>query len=445
MASTSQQRSFQWLGAIGLLAAVAAINPLTVPWLQAHGLWPVLEERLMHGNDARYLLPLYLDTIALAGAVVLLRGRSLTQAFSNSLPFVLVLLFSTFGLLLSTNVIRPGGYILVRILIVLTLLVLLTQTLNLAVIRERPKPIAARWKNIGLTLYSIFLTLFLLEIAFMFIWRPHRYNGSLSSRAWFRQHWQLNSEGYRDVEYDEAKIKGKRRVLLAGDSFAAGHGVEKVEDRMSERLALQLPESDYVFNMGVPGADVNAALGYLKSFPYSPDLLIFNYYPNDIELDGQANGREMARFKSYVDIPLPVRFLVRRSYMANYLYWRFPHSSETFDYKAYLDDSYHDEAVMALHTAHLDSLVDFARQHDAPMVAVVWPLLENVPVSKVWTGKVAAHFRSRGVPTIDVATFTEGRDPLDMMANVSDSHANAAMHHELADSLAALLKREKWY
>lgn len=427
------------------LGLVLLVNPFTVHFLEAKGLWFTPEAHLMHSNDIYWFLPFGLDLMALAQAIpLLIRPYPLAHWFRNSLLYNVVLLFGWTIFYLSSNTIATGAFLPIRILLILVLIVLLSQTLNLAVIRERSRPLRAVVKNLALSAYGMLLTLALLEIVFLFVWSSHRYNGTLSSRSWFYQYWNLNSEGYRDPEYNPQSFQGKSKVMVLGDSFTAGHGVKDEADRFSDRLAAAFPDRHQVFNLGVNGADVRMSYDNLKAFPYSPDILIFSYYPNDIERDGELGGLTLARFKTYADIPLPLRFWVRRTYLWNYLYWRFPHHAETFDYKAYLDECYQNEAVMRVHGGHLNQLVEFAAQNGAKMAVIVWPLLENVSMSKAWTAQISQHFRAQGIPALDVGSFTEGRDPMEMVVNISDAHPSVAMHHEVGDSLIALFRRMNW-
>ena len=57
-----------------------------------------------------------------------------------------------------------------------------------------------------------------------------------TSRQWTRRHVVLNDEGFRDVLHPKATPAGQKRLLLVGDSFAFGSGLNDVADRLGEQL-----------------------------------------------------------------------------------------------------------------------------------------------------------------------------------------------------------------
>lgn len=430
---------YVFAGYVALLAALA-FNPFTIPLLQNWGIVPTLNERFMHSNDILILLPISIDIILIAVGLIIIRSpRPLKTFFNDSIRFNLFLLLASLLFLFSSNVILPGTFKILRILLLLTIIFLLTNSLYLLVIKKRKESIHAFYKNLALAAYSVLLTLLILEGVFLFFQSTHRFNGTLASQAWFLKHWELNEEGYRDGPYEKEKIEGKRKVMVLGDSFVAGHGIEDPEDRFSNILARKLSDYNRVFNLGVGGSDVLDAYHRLKDFPYTPDFLIFSYYPNDIEQDGERAGLEIARARSYSDLPLPLRYFFRRSYLLNNIYWRYPHGEEMAGFKTYVEQCYADSSVMNLHKAHLDSLVDHAETLGIPMLAIVWPFLERVEWSEFATQPILEYFEERGVYTFDVRNMVLDRPVEDLIVNSNDSHPNQELNAELADSLYELM------
>jgi lysophospholipase L1-like esterase len=62
---------------------------------------------------------------------------------------------------------------------------------------------------------------------------------------------RTNSHGYRDTEHTPARPPGKRRIVLLGDSFAMGWGVER-QQMFSSLLERLVPDLE-VINLGVAG------------------------------------------------------------------------------------------------------------------------------------------------------------------------------------------------
>lgn len=431
----SNSSIYVYAGYLALLSALV-FNPFTIPYLQSAGIVPVLKENLMHGRDILVFLPLSFDLIAIVTGVLAIWGKERLPHYLNNSGLYNAFLFLCFLLLLfSSNVVLPGTVKWLRILLLLVLIFLLTNTLYLYFIKKRERSPHSFYKNLALAVYSTLLILLVLEGVFMFFRATHRFNGTLASQSWFIRYWELNEEGYRDRMPAPEEVAGKRKVMVLGDSFVAGHGITKVENRFSDLLADKLDERDVVFNLGVGGSDVLDAYQRLRDFPYQPDLLVFSYYPNDIEQDGVRAGLEMARAQSYSDLRLPLRYFFRRSYLLNNIYWRFPHGQEMAGFKSYIEQCYENPKVMELHTAHLDSITNYVDSLGIPMLAVVWPFLERVEWSSFATEPIVGYFEARSIYVLDMRNLLLGRDPGELIVNQNDSHPNEAVNAELADTL----------
>ncbi|HHG85134.1 MAG TPA: SGNH/GDSL hydrolase family protein, partial [Bacteroidetes bacterium] len=368
-----------------LLGIALAINQFTIFWWQEMGIFPIVPSRFMHANDVEIFLPWLLDISWIVTGIIVIRApRHIRFYINDSFKFNLFIFVILSGILLSTNVVLPGKWRFARIILILGILFFLANMFYLGVVKKREDKAELHpfYRNLGVSLFGLSFILLVLEIVFMFFTNTHRFNGTLASRSWFIRNWELNAEGYRDRPYDVQKIEGKTKVLLLGDSFVAGHGLKNPEDRFSNLLQKELGENYYVFNLGVGGSDVADEFQRLKAFSYRPDYLLYSYYPNDIERDGEMGGLVLPKPRSYNDVWFIPRFFIRRSYLLNFIYWQFPHYDELVDYKGYLKQCYSFPKVMEIHTAHLDSIIDFAKQFEAPMAAVVFPFLEQVKESR---------------------------------------------------------------
>ena len=104
----------------------------------------------------------------------------------------------------------------------------------------------------------------------------------MRGKAWFERHWKpVNSLGYRDAEPFPPK-PGQKSLVVLGDSFAAGHGVNRAEDRFSSVAATILGQDWQVFNVAKIGWDTMDETRALKAFPVKPDVVVLAYYLNDI-------------------------------------------------------------------------------------------------------------------------------------------------------------------
>ncbi len=432
-------------GGYVLLGLVALVNPLTLSWYQNWGYLPPVPAHHLYANDIQYLLPALLDILALVnGGIMVFGQRRLRYYLNDSFPFNLFLFSILLAIMFSLNVIHPGKYNLLRIGFLVLLAFFLTNTLYQAVVKKRDTDeIHPFYRNLAVAIYGVCLVLLLFEGVFMFHKSTHRFNGTLGSRAWFLKNWQLNTEGYRDSEYDSTALAGKRKVLVIGDSFVAGHGVKDPKDRFSNLLESKLPAEFYhVFNLGVGGSDTRDENKRLRAFPYKPDLLVFSWYPNDIELDGELAGLILQHARSYHDIWGPTRYFVRRSFLWNYIYWRFPHPDELSDYFGYIKQCFAYLKVRTMHLREIDKLIAYGDSLQVPMAAVVFPFLENAEGSAFATDIIEQRFRKHGVPVVGVRQMILGKPAIDYIVNQNDPHPNEKLHAMVADSLFQIFSRQ---
>jgi len=95
---------------------------------------------------------------------------------------------------------------------------------------------------------------------------------------------EINSKGMRDKSYDYKKPEGIKRIVVLGDSFTWGYGVEE-KNIFTEILEDELLKNIQVINMGVSGYGNDQELLFLKKdgIRYDPDLVVVAFYiGNDI-------------------------------------------------------------------------------------------------------------------------------------------------------------------
>jgi len=95
-----------------------------------------------------------------------------------------------------------------------------------------------------------------------------------------------NSLGFRDREHAVAKASGAFRVIVLGDSVAAGLKVTEFEDTFPALLEKRLRRTDpgsEVMSFAVSGYNTQQEVETLrvKGLPYGPDLVVLAYCLND--------------------------------------------------------------------------------------------------------------------------------------------------------------------
>jgi hypothetical protein len=137
--------------------------------------------------------------------------------------------------------------------------------------------------------------------------------GSLKGTE-FHTQYSINSLGFRDREFTTAKPEGTFRILVLGDSYTEGYGVE-ADETFSKQLEKSLnanSEKNYeVINTGV--ASFSPIIEYLtlkkKGLALNPDLVLLNFDWSDPMDDYRYSkfavmeGDELVAINSEPDAP----------------------------------------------------------------------------------------------------------------------------------------------
>ncbi len=108
-------------------------------------------------------------------------------------------------------------------------------------------------------------------------------------------HIELNSRGFRDRDHGDVAPAGKKRILLLGDSFAWGYGVE-FSDIFFE--VLQQDSNRYEFiNTGHCGygSDQHILMLKMVADDYSPDAVVLMFVLNDFAYLTQSSAYGYAK------------------------------------------------------------------------------------------------------------------------------------------------------
>lgn len=94
---------------------------------------------------------------------------------------------------------------------------------------------------------------------------------------------ETNSAGFRDVERRRARDPGTRRILLLGDSVAAGVGIRNIDDLISRQMERALGPGHEVLNFGTPGYCTFGEVELLaeRGLAYRPDHVVLLFVEND--------------------------------------------------------------------------------------------------------------------------------------------------------------------
>lgn len=286
---------------------------------------------------------------------------------------------------------------------------------------------------------ALALGLIVLELCMaLFFAQSDGFNLTMSSRKWFERYWHpVNSLGYRDVEPAPRK-DGEKIVMVLGDSFAAGHGIDNPADRFGDVLGRRLGQGWRVVNVAKIGWDSVDEYEAMAAYPVTPDVVVLAYFVNDIYRAAEKSGHPLTFAVRFPQSGL-TKYLVDHFALANFVYWRLARMGNLDDASAGFWDrlrgAYADKTVFAAHAAELDAIVAWCRERNIRLVALVIPSLSDVAGSAVMTARVAGYFGERGVDVLDLTPLTIDKKPGELVVNSVDSHANVGLNAVMADLL----------
>lgn len=251
-----------------------------------------------------------------------------------------------------------------------------------------------------------------------------------------------NSLGWRDAEHTLDKREGVYRILGLGDSYLWGQGVRQ-EDICLTRLGRLLEQSaDGVsvetINTGLSGSNTafHAELLHDVGLAFRPDLVVLHFVPNDVEPFLGGARPQIEFFTNYTSIYLGEDRLSRISRLWGWARQRFLQEVRARRYVRECIASFSpSSSEWAGCRDAIDDLNDICRDHDIPLLVVVFPFFHELdgdypfqPVHDV----VRGHCRTRGIPVVDLRPYFSQYHGPELWVHPSDQHPNEIAHRVAA-------------
>jgi lysophospholipase L1-like esterase len=296
-----------------------------------------------------------------------------------------------------------------------------------------------RWRMVraaasGLLISYSVLALFFgaAELYFRYVFAESENVITLAAQNWLARHWQTNSLGYRDRDWTPADWEGKTTVMVLGDSFAAGWGIENPADRFPDVLAARLGDDYVVINLGRYGTSTPEQLALMRAHPLqTPDVVILQYFLNDISYAGLSLG--------LLPTPEPLPAWARESYLGNFIYARaFASWVRADDWWQWNYDAYDNVGIWSVHRAEIEALIDHVEAVGARLIVVIFPNLLDPVRSIAYVDRVAQVFEARGhTDILKLFDAAAAWNPRDLMVSARDTHPSPAFHRYVGDELYA--------
>ena len=180
---------------------------------------------------------------------------------------------------------------------------LLVAGIGLAVSTRARQWAAAYWSRVALLAGAMVVAVIVLELALSVYMRQARPRHLKVANLEFAFDVSLNTDFFRDTEFQREKPPGEIRMFLIGDSQVYGNGVPEghtIPQLLQARLR-QATQSNYrVFNLGVPGASPAQYARVAEQFAgYDPDLVLVALYVDNDLMDRESTVQWLKRREVY--------------------------------------------------------------------------------------------------------------------------------------------------
>jgi hypothetical protein len=291
----------------------------------------------------------------------------------------------------------------------------------------------SRAANGLIALLSIFLIFAFIELGMRYLTiYPDGFAVTLQFTTWYdRYYTPLNEFGNRGYEA-RTPAEGQQSILVIGDSYAAGHGINDL-DKVFAYQAGQILGDDYIVNLNA-GIGISPTVAeFVAPYPVAPDILVLSHFINDIEHTARPGE---ATYLEFAPDPL-MHWFASRYFLFSFLYWHYVVGPQMVSsYANELLAAYDDEAKWAAHEARLQEFVDYANERGIPLLVIVWPTLNDLDLSAEVNQRVEDFFSSRGATIVTIRPAIAELSVEQRMINNFDAHPSEMVHGLVAQALA---------
>lgn len=330
---------------------------------------------------------------------------------------------------------------LARALLLIHLLVIILKLFYHNVIKQSSNQ---KHDNIKLLKTSIISCFILCEIIFMFV--PQSQGNieiGYGQSIWnFYYDKPINELNYRDLRLENRIQNHKKNILFLGDSFTRGVGIKKDEDRFVSIIRSKINSAKFeVFNLGKGNSDTKDELKRLKTFPARPDILVLQYYHNDMQPIGEKFGYYKYKVSFFKKIMGGIIYSAAKiSFFINFITLnvsvKFINSKISNDYKKEIEKSYSDSRCLNTHLNDINNLITYCKTNNIKLYVLFIPELVNIDFTeKVCFNHLKSFLEKKKISYISIKNELKDYSPKQLTVGPLDNHANEFVQTVIAKKL----------
>ena len=330
---------------------------------------------------------------------------------------------------------------LARALLLMHLLVIILKLFYHNVIKQ---PSNQKHDNIKLLKTSIISCFILCEIIFMFVPQSQGnieigYGQSIWNIYYEKP---INKLNYRDLSLENRTENHKKNILFLGDSFTRGVGIKKDEDRFVSIIRSKINSAKFeVFNLGKGHSDTKDELKRLKTFPVRPDILILQYYHNDMQPVGEKFGYYQYKESFLKKIMGGIVYSAAKiSFFINFIILnvsvKFINSKIGNDYKIEIEKSYNDSRCLNTHLNDINNLITYCKTNNIKLYVLFIPELVNIDFTeKICFNRIKSFLDKKNISYISIYNELKKYSPKQLTVGPLDNHANEFVQTVIANKI----------
>lgn len=250
---------------------------------------------------------------------------------------------------------------------------------------------------------------------------------------------ERNSLGLREREIVQFKPPDQTRVLFVGDSVTFGLGIA-LEDTFVRLVEPGLGPGVQTINLSAPSANLEKeylALTTTGQF-YEPDVVVWVYFPNDIEYTGMDIG--YAGFQRSLDSLY--RSWIFYEYLKSQYHIFLGRIGLRTSYLSVLQAAYSGPAYQQF-SSQIDQMAFWCQRNKKRFAVVVFPFMEDLDHYPLLDAhrRVIESVNQLGVPCLDLMPVFQGRQAEQLQLNpMFDHHPNRQANKLAAEAIIPFLK-----